>query len=110
MKLIQELKNFMSKLIKRPFTGEIQRERNGRFIEKPPRIKEGGLESQVKESNSLLYENFKSAENEQGKVQENLEDLQDGLESVASKLRNLGNHALQELVESLMKAQDDLSG
>ena len=61
-------------------------------------------------SNSLLYENFPSAEKEQGKMAENLEDLQESLDSVASKLRNLGNQQLQELVEDLLKAQDQLPG
>jgi dsDNA-specific endonuclease/ATPase MutS2 len=58
----------------------------------------------------LLYENFSSAEKEQGKMADNLEDLQESLDSVASKLRNLGNQQLQELVENLLKAQDQLPG
>lgn len=70
-----------------------------------------GLERSGKRaSNSLLYENFPSAEKEEGKVAENLEKLQEDLEGVANKLRNLGNDALRELVEKLMKTQDELPG
>jgi hypothetical protein len=73
--------------------------------------KDDGLERSGKRaSNSLLYENFPSAEKEEGKVAENLEDLEESLEGVANKLRNLGNQELQELVENLLKAQDDLPG
>ena len=36
--------------------------------------------------------------------------LQEDLEGVANKLRNLGNDALRELVEKLMKTQDELPG
>lgn len=73
--------------------------------------REKGLERSGKRaSNSLLYENFSSAEKEQGKMADNLEDLQESLDSVASKLRNLGNQQLQELVENLLKAQDQLPG
>ena len=73
--------------------------------------REGGLERSGKRaSNSLLYENFPSAEKEEGKVAENLEDLEESLEGVANKLRNLGNQELQDLVENLLKAQDDLPG
>lgn len=73
--------------------------------------REDGLERSGKRaSNSLLYENFPSAEREEGKVAENLENLEGDLGEVADKLRNLGNQALQELVEDLMRMEEDLAG
>jgi hypothetical protein len=43
-------------------------------------------------------------------VAENLEQLQEGLEGVENKLRNLGNGALQELAERLQRNLEDLPG
>ena len=60
--------------------------------------------------NSLLYEAYPQAKKEEDKVAENLENLSDDLQSVADKLRNLGNKALQELVQKLQKAQEDIPG
>ena len=73
--------------------------------------RENGLERSGKRaSNSLLYENFPSAEREEGKVAENLESLENDMKDIANKLRNLGNEALKKLVEDLRKAQEELSG
>ena len=41
---------------------------------------------------------------------ENLEKLNDELQGVADKLRNLGNGALRELVENLQETQNELPG
>ena len=73
--------------------------------------RENGLERSGKRaSNSLLYENFPSAEREEGKVAENLESLENDMKDIANKLRNIGNEALKKLVEDLRKAQEELSG
>ena len=73
--------------------------------------REGGIESSGKRaSNSLLYEAFPQAKREEEKVEDNLKDLQQDMEGVADKLRNLGNQALQELVENLMRMQQELPG
>ena len=73
--------------------------------------REGGVESSGKRaSNSLLYEVFPQAKKEEDKVAENLEQLQEGLESIENKLRNLGNGALQELAERLQENLRELPG
>ena len=52
--------------------------------------RENGLERSGKRaSNSLLYENFPSAEREEGKVAENLESLENDMKDIANKLRTL---------------------
>ena len=58
----------------------------------------------------LAYENFPSAEREEGKAAENLESLENDMKDIANKLRNIGNEALKKLVEDLRKAQEELSG
>ena len=66
--------------------------------------REGGIgRSGKRAENSLLYEAFPQAKKEEDKVAENLEDLEEGLEQVENKLRNLGNGALQELAERLQR-------
>lgn len=81
------------------------------LLESARESREGGLESSGKRaSNSLLYEAFPQAKREEEKVERNLEDLQEDMEGVADKLRNLGNQALQELVENLMRMQQELPG
>jgi hypothetical protein len=73
--------------------------------------REGGIERSGKRAeNSLLYEAFPQAKKEEDKVAENLEQLQEGLEGVENKLRNLGNGALQELAERLQRNLEDLPG
>ena len=73
--------------------------------------REGGIERSGKQAeNSLLYEAFPQAKKEEDKVAENLEQLQEGLEGVENKLRNLGNGALQELAERLQRNLEELSG
>lgn len=73
--------------------------------------REGGIERSGKRAeNSLLYEAFPQAKREEDKVAENLEQLQEGLEDVENKLRNLGNGALQELAQRLQKNLEELPG
>ena len=73
--------------------------------------REGGIERAGKRAaNSLLYEAFPQAKEEEDKVTENLEKLNDELQGVADKLRNLGNGALRELVENLQETQSELPG
>ena len=73
--------------------------------------REGGIERSGKRAeNSLLYEAFPQAKKEEDKVAENLEELEEGLEQVENKLRNLGNGALQELAERLQKNLEELPG
>jgi hypothetical protein len=73
--------------------------------------REDGIERSGKRAeNSLLYEAFPQAKREEDKVAENLEDLQQDLQGVADKLRNLGNSALRELVEQLQEAKEDIPG
>ena len=73
--------------------------------------REGGIErSGERAANSLLYEAFPQAKKEEDKVAENLEKLNDDLQGVADKLRNLGNGALRELVEKLQETQEGLPG
>jgi len=73
--------------------------------------REEGIERSGKRAeNSLLYEAFPQAKREEDKVAENLEDLQQDLQGVADKLRNLGNSALRELVEQLQDAKQELPG
>ena len=73
--------------------------------------REGGIERSGKRAeNSLLYEAFPQAKNEEEKVAENLEELEKGLEQVENKLRNLGNSALQELAERLQRNLEQLPG
>ena len=73
--------------------------------------REGGIERAGKRAaNSLLYEAFPQAKKEEDKVAENLEKLNDDLQGVADKLRNLGNAALRELVEKLQETQEGLPG
>ena len=72
---------------------------------------ERGIERSGKRAeNSLLYEAFPQAKKEEDKVAENLEKLEEGLEQVENKLRNLGNGALQELAERLQKNLEELPG
>lgn len=73
--------------------------------------REDGLERSGKRAeNSLLYEAFPQAKREEDKVAENLEDLEQDLQGVADKLRNLGNSALRELVEKLQDAKQEVPG
>jgi uncharacterized phage infection (PIP) family protein YhgE len=73
--------------------------------------REDGLERSGKRaSNSLLYEAFPQAKKEEDKVAENLENLEEDLQGVADKLRNLGNSALAELVEKLREAKEEIPG
>lgn len=73
--------------------------------------REDGIERSGKRAeNSLLYEAFPQAKREEDKVAENLEDLQQDLQGVADKLRNLGNSALRELVEQLQDAKQEIPG
>jgi len=73
--------------------------------------REDGIERSGKRAeNSLLYEAFPQAKREEDKVAENLEDLQQDLQGVADKLRNLGNSALRELVEKLQEAKQEVPG
>ena len=73
--------------------------------------REGGIERSGKRAeNSLLYEAFPQAKKEEDKVAENLEELENGLEQVENKLRNLGNGALQELAKRLQKNLEELPG
>ena len=73
--------------------------------------REGGIERSGKRAeNSLLYEAFPQAKKEEDKVAENLEELEEGLEQVENKLRNLGNGALQELAERLQRNLEELPG
>jgi len=73
--------------------------------------REGGIERSGKRAeNSLLYEAFPTAKKEEDKIAENLEELQQGLEDVENKLRNLGNGALQELAEKLQRNLEELPG
>ena len=70
-----------------------------------------GLERSGKRAaNSLLYEAFPQAKKEEDKVAENLENLEDDLQSVADKLRNLGNEALRELVQELQRTLEEIPG
>ena len=73
--------------------------------------RENGLERSGKRAaNSLLYEAFPQAKKEEDKVAENLENLENDLQSVADKLRNLGNEALRELVQELQRTQEEIPG
>jgi DNA repair exonuclease SbcCD ATPase subunit len=73
--------------------------------------RENGLERSGKRAaNSLLYEAFPQAKKEEDKVAENLEKLNEDLQGIADKLRNLGNGALRELVQELQKTQEEIPG
>lgn len=73
--------------------------------------REKGLERSGKRAaNSLLYEAFPQAKEEEDNVAQNLEELSDDLQGVADKLRNLGNGALRDLVEKLQNAQEEIPG
>ena len=73
--------------------------------------REGGIrEDQESGGKFFLYEAFPQAKKEEDKVAENLEDLEEGLEQVENKLRNLGNGALQELAERLQRNLEELPG
>jgi uncharacterized phage infection (PIP) family protein YhgE len=73
--------------------------------------REKGLERSGKRAaNSLLYEAFPQAKEEEDNVAQNLEELSDDLQGVADKLRNLGNGALRDLVEKLQDAQEEIPG
>jgi len=74
-------------------------------------LREDGIERSGKRAeNSLLYEAFPQAKKEEDKVAENLQELQEGLEGIENKLRNLGNGALQELAERLQRNLEELPG
>ena len=73
--------------------------------------REGGIgRSGQRASNSLLYEAFPQAEVEEGKVVDDLEDLQKEAEGVANKLKNLGNQGLKDLAEKLQEARENMPG
>ncbi len=70
-----------------------------------------GLEKAGKRaSNSLLYDAFPKAQEEQGKVEKGLEDLQSGLQKVEDRLRYGDSQQLGELAEQLKKMRQDAGG
>jgi hypothetical protein len=73
--------------------------------------KEGGLEQAGKRaSNSLLYDAFPQAQNEQGKVEDGLESLQGGLQKVEDQLRYGESSELGELAERLQRMSQEGAG
>ena len=110
--LNEELKDFLEQMDQTARSlGNFNENAMEDLLESARESREGGLESSGKRaSNSLLYEAFPQAKREEEKVERNLEDLQEDMEGVADKLRNLGNQALQELVENLMRMQQELPG
>ena len=61
-------------------------------------------------SNSLLYDAFPQAQKEQGKVEEELNDLQSGLQKLEDKLRYGESSALGELAEQLQRMSQEGEG
>ena len=73
--------------------------------------REDGIERSGKRAaNSLLYEAFPQAKKEEDKVAENLDQLEEALEEVENKLRNLGNSALRELAQRIQRDMENLPG
>ena len=61
-------------------------------------------------SNSLLYDAFPQAQKEQGKVEEELNSLQSGLQKLEDKLRYGESSALGELAEQLQRMSQEGEG
>jgi hypothetical protein len=81
------------------------------LLKEARKSKENGIERSGKRAeNSLLYEAFPQAKREESKVAENLEELEEGLENVENKIRNLGNGELQELAKRLQENLEELPG
>ena len=73
--------------------------------------RENGIERSGKRAaNSLLYEAFPQAKKEEDKVAENLDQLEEALDEVENKLRNLGNSALRELAQRIQRDMENLPG
>lgn len=73
--------------------------------------RDGDIEKSAKRaSNSLLYDAFPQALQEQGKVEDELGDLQDGLQKVEDRLRYGESSALGELAERLQEMSREGKG
>jgi len=73
--------------------------------------RDGDIEKSAKRaSNSLLYDAFPQALQEQGKVEDELGDLQDGLQKVEDRLRYGESSALGQLAERLQEMSREGKG